>query len=164
MRDWDLLYSPLNSKEAIEKVVTGFHESRKGKVEHVSWESALKAVSSCLETENLRKRYLHLVQLGVKLHIEREDHHVIWVRNVDIMRKIVIRLAYHLKEAGLLDQEEDIFFLQLPEILTLCQNPKTALCDATELIPNRRAAFLIESKHFDRVKRDAVAECEEDYY
>ncbi len=105
-----------------------------------------------------------MVNLGVKLQTEREDHHVIWVRNVDTMRRIILHLARHLKNADYIHCEEDIFFLQIPEVLSLFENPSKEFRSVTQLIPNRRLAFLMETKYAEDTASSTSPEPEEDYY
>lgn len=164
MRDRDLLYNPLDSKEEVENVLKGFKESFQSQVDAGTWEKSLEVISSCLEPHKSRKIYLHMINLGVKLHMEREDHHVIWVQNVHVMRQIILRLARHLKKAGYIHREEDVFFLQIPEVLSLFENPSKKIRSVAELIPNRRLAFLMETRHTKDTTSNTSPEPEEDYY
>ncbi len=164
MRDRDLLYKPLDSKEEVENILKGFKELFQRQVEQGTWEKSLEAISSCLDPHKSRKKYLHMVNLGVKLQAEREDHHVIWVRNVDTMRRIILHLARHLKNADYIHCEEDIFFLQIPEVLSLFENPSKEVRSVTQLIPNRRLAFLMETRNTEDTISSTSPEPEEDYY
>jgi phosphohistidine swiveling domain-containing protein len=83
-------------------------------------------VMSVIETKlNPRElaKFRFLLEVGRTLSKERDIHHHIWIKNVSIIRKYIQATGYWLKELRILQHEKDIYFLTLPEIVTLLQNP-----------------------------------------
>ncbi len=161
MRDRDLYYSPLNTESAVENVLDRYRSLRREPPDRSRWDKARNALCACIPTDQMRERFSHLVHLGVRLHVERENHHIIWVRNVDTMRTIVLQVAEHLHRNGRLTTHEDVFFLYLPEIFSMCENYDAVGAD---VIANRKRAFLQEARQSRSDRTGEPPHAEEDYY
>jgi len=164
MRDRDLFYQPLDSPEEVERLVEKLEPAIRAAVDPSAWWQAVEALSAVFVSCGMLERFGHVLMTGVHLHIERENHHLIWVRNVDVMRRIVLMLGSRLCNAGLLSSQQDVFFLQLPELFALCEGRLDGYNEVSRLIENRKKAFLSESRHAGADQYAEDIEPEEDYY
>ena len=71
-----------------------------------------------LPTELYKKLKVY-IEIGRFLHRERYNHHYIWIKNTSIIRKIFLLFGNELHKSGIIENEKDVFFLTLPEILSL---------------------------------------------
>jgi hypothetical protein len=105
--------------------------------------------------------FINLIIIGNYLHLERENHHLIWVRNVDTLRNIVLLIGKYFLSKNLIEKLEDVFFIQLPEIFNAVENNDYTGIDKNK-IENRKKAFYFESK--SKTINQGQIEKEEDYY
>jgi len=105
---------------------------------------------------NHAARFLH------DLNVERENHHVLWLKYSYPLRKLVVELERRLIALGGLDQG-DIFFLQAPELIAAARNlPASLSPDLVSKVKNRRKGYLIEARLISAETEPALPE--DDYY
>ncbi len=159
MRDRDLYYPPISKPEMVESIIEkiGFKEPTSEILWHNVFESNLKILSHF----GLSNWFLEMICIGNYLHIERENHHIIWVKYVDLIRDIILIIGESLKSSNQIELKEDIFFIQIPEILNAIENNDYFVINK-ETIENRKNAFLQESKSKE-IEKDKIFR-EVDYY
>lgn len=69
-------------------------------------------------------RFRFFVYYGRKMAQERDNHHHIWLHNLSIVRDFFLWVGRKLSNSQLIIHEKDVFFLTLPEIIALLENPK----------------------------------------
>jgi len=85
-------------------------------------------------------RFLH------DLNVERENHHVLWLKYSYALRCLVLEVERRLISPGGL-QRGDVFFLQAPELIEAARELPSPLPDALiGKVRNRRAAFRHEAR------------------
>ncbi len=105
---------------------------------------------------NHAARFLH------DLNVERENHHVLWLKYSYPLRQLVVELERRLIAVGSLDQG-DIFFLQAPELIAAARNlPAPLPPDLVSKVKNRRKGYLIEARLISADTEPALPE--DDYY
>jgi phosphohistidine swiveling domain-containing protein len=105
---------------------------------------------------NHHARFLH------DLNVERENHHILWLKYSYPLRRLFLEVERRLVVAGSLDPG-DVFFLQAPELLDAAANLPSGLPDdLVARVKNRRAGFEFEARLAP--EGSAEADPEDDYY
>jgi phosphohistidine swiveling domain-containing protein len=105
---------------------------------------------------NHAARFLH------DLNVERENHHILWLKYSYPLRQLAVELERRLIAAGSLDKG-DIFFLQAPELIEAARNlPAPLPPDLITKVKNRRRGYLIETRLVGLDAEPALPE--DDYY
>jgi hypothetical protein len=105
---------------------------------------------------NHAARFLH------DLNVERENHHVLWLKYSYPLRQLAVEIERRLIAAGSLDKG-DIFFLQAPELIEAAKNlPALLPLDLVSKVKNRRRGYLIEARLIGSDSEPAIRE--DDYY
>jgi phosphohistidine swiveling domain-containing protein len=105
---------------------------------------------------NHAARFLH------DLNVERENHHVLWLKYSYPLRQLAVEIERRLIAGGSLEKG-DIFFLQAPELIEAARNlPAPLRADLVSKVKNRRRGYLIEARLIGSGAEPAVAE--DDYY
>src|SRR5262249_4896286 len=104
----------------------------------------------------------HAARFVHDLNVERENHHVLWLKYSYPLRQLVVELERRLIGADSLDKG-DVFFLQAQEIIEAAGNlPAPLPPDLVAKVKNRRRGYLIEAR---LIGADAEpASPEDDYY
>lgn len=159
VRDRDLYYPPINTPEKVELLIERmeFYEP----ISNNFWHDVIENNTRLLTHFNLSDWFVDMIFIGNYLHIERENHHLIWVKNVDLMRDIISRIGDYLQIQNLIETKDDVFFIQLPEILKAIEDNNYSLINK-DLIENRKKAFMHESKS-QKIEKNQIYR-EIDYY
>lgn len=89
---------------------------------------------------NLAARFLH------DLNVERENHHVLWLKNSYPLRRMVLEVERRLVALGSLEPG-DIFFLQAPELIAAIRRlPAPLPAELIGKVKNRRQGFRYEAR------------------
>jgi hypothetical protein len=105
---------------------------------------------------NHAARWLH------DLNVERENHHVLWLKYSYRLRRLVVELEKRLIELGSLEPG-DVFFLQAPELIEAARNlPAPLPVNLVQRVKNRRRGYLWEAKLIEADGQPPVSE--DDYY
>jgi phosphohistidine swiveling domain-containing protein len=163
MRDRDLLFEPWDSAAVVlTKALASappnppdYEENRRRNLFAVAFHTDLARASGRADAFATAARFLH------DLNVERENHHVLWLRFSYPLRLLIVELGRRLTRVSPLDPE-DVFFFQAPELLAsaraLPEPPTDAL---VRRIKNRRAGYRYEARLRGGI---APAEDEDDYY
>jgi hypothetical protein len=101
-------------------------------------------------------RFLH------DLNVERENHHLLWLKYSYPLRRLAVEVERRLLNAGSLERG-DIFFMQAPELIWAVRRlPSPLPDDVVALVRNRRVGFLKEARMDREGDREPVDE--DDYY
>ena len=104
----------------------------------------------------------HAARLVHDLNVERENHHVLWLKYSYPLRQLVVEIERRLIASGSLDKG-DVFFLQAPELIEAARNlPAPLPADLVSKVKNRRRGYLIEARLVGLDAEPAVPE--DDYY
>jgi phosphohistidine swiveling domain-containing protein len=104
----------------------------------------------------------HAARFVHDLNVERENHHVLWLKYSYPLRQLVVEIERRLIAAGSLEKG-DIFFLQAPELIEAARNlPAPLPSDLVSKVKNRRRGYLIEARLIGL--NAEPAEPEDDYY
>ena len=105
---------------------------------------------------NHAARFLH------DLNVERENHHVLWLKYSYPLRQLAVEIERRLIASGSLDKG-DVFFLQAPELIEAARNlPAPLTPDLVSKVKNRRRGYLIEARLIGSDTEPALPE--DDYY
>ncbi len=105
---------------------------------------------------NLAGRFLH------DLNVERENHHVLWLKYSYPLRRLVLEIERRFVALGSLEPG-DIFFLQAPELIEATGRlPAPLPPELVQAVKNRRQGYLHEAK-LGNVAPTALTR-EDDYY
>jgi hypothetical protein len=164
MRDRDLLFEPWDTRG---RVIETALKTEAHAV--VPYESNLRrnklALSFHFDLAQRSGRAIglnHAARFVHDLNVERENHHVLWLKYSYPLRQLVVEIERRLLEAGSLDKG-DIFFLQAPELIEAARNlPAPLPADLISKVKNRRRGYLIEARLLDPGTEPAVSE--DDYY
>jgi phosphohistidine swiveling domain-containing protein len=150
MRDRDLFFDPLDNNERIINLLlkqTAMHDVESESNFHKNRLTILKIMDEqyFLSKEgNYDKEFLKYLLLGRQFQIERENHHIIWIRNTGAIRLLLLEIADRLINKGIIKEYKEIFFIQIPEIFDLLNN--NDIPEIEELIKNRKNVFYNEMK------------------
>jgi hypothetical protein len=174
----------------IEQHLEDWHWMRDRDLLFEPWDTIARVVETALETEshaippyeaNLRRSVLALalhsdlahasgralglhyaVRMLRDLNVERENHHMLWLKNSYPLRCLLVEIERRLVAAGGLEPGE-VFFLQAPEVIQAVRDLPAALPQALALkVKNRRRGYLLEAQL--AAADDGAAEQEDDYY
>ncbi len=86
-------------------------------------------------------RFAYAVRYGHELSLERENHHVVWLKASYPFRKLCVEWERRLRETTTL-QAGDIFFMEAPEAMDCVQSlPDPVPAALQEAVQNRRIAY-----------------------
>jgi hypothetical protein len=104
----------------------------------------------------------HAARFVHDLNVERENHHLLWLKYSYPLRQLVVEIERRLIASGSLEKG-DIFFLQAPELIAAARNLPTSLPpDLVSKVKNRRRGYLIEARLVGLDAEPALPE--DDYY
>jgi phosphohistidine swiveling domain-containing protein len=105
---------------------------------------------------------LHAARFLHDLNVERENHHILWLKYSYPVRRLALEVERQLVEVGSLNPGE-IFFLVMPELLEAAGAlPAPLPADLVVRLRNRRRAFLLEAKLVADDQAPPIAE--DDYF
>jgi hypothetical protein len=154
------------------------------------WDTPARAIEVALKTEphaappyeaNLRRNLLalglhfdlahatgraaglnHAVRFLHDLNVERENHHVLWLKYSYPLRRLFVEIERRLVAVGCL-AAGDVFFLQAPELIEAARHlPAPLPADVVARLKNRRRGYLWEARLAPADTTPPVAE--DDYY
>lgn len=163
MRDRDLLFEPWDTpRRVIETALqTGPHPEPPYRQ---NLERDLQALAFHVDLAHASGRaaaMLHAGRLIHDLNVERENHHILWLKYSYPLRLLFLEVERRLVDAGSLDPG-DVFFLQAPELIEATRRlPAPLPEELARRVRNRRAGFLAEARLAEPEKR---LEDEDDYY
>jgi phosphohistidine swiveling domain-containing protein len=104
----------------------------------------------------------HAVRFLHDLNVERENHHVLWLKFSYPLRALVLEVERRLVAVGSL-RPGDIFFMQAPEVIAAARSLPAPLSPGlVTTVRNRRRAFLHEARLEPTDQSELVRE--DDYY
>lgn len=163
MRDRDLLFEPWDSAAVVLiKALAAappnppdYEENRRRNLLAVAFHTDLARASGRVDAFATAARFLH------DLNVERENHHLLWLKFSYPLRLLIVELGRRLAEVSPL-YPEDVFFLQAPELLAAVRAlPKPPTDALVRRVKNRRAGYRYEARLADGI---APVEDEDDYY
>lgn len=164
MRDRDLLFEPWDTRSRVIETalktdphsVTPYGPNLKRNMLALSLHFDLAQSSGRASGLNHAARFVH------DLNVERENHHVLWLKYSYPLRKLAVEIERRLIAAGSLEKG-DVFFLQAPELIEAAKNlPAPLSPELAAKVKNRRRGYLIEAR---LIASDAEpAQREDDYY
>jgi phosphohistidine swiveling domain-containing protein len=164
MRDRDLLFEPWDTPARVidtalnteSHAVVPYEENLRRNRLALSFHMDLAHVRGRAAALNRHARFLH------DLNVERENHHVLWLKYSYPLRRLCLEINRRLVDAGSLEPGE-VFFLQAPELIDAARALPAPLPPAVrERVRNRRAGFRLEAR-LDSSGEPAPVE-EDDYY
>jgi phosphohistidine swiveling domain-containing protein len=164
MRDRDLLFEPWDTRGRVIEtalktephVVMPYELNLQRNMLALSFHFDLAHYSGRALGLNHAARFLH------DLNVERENHHILWLKYSYPLRQLVVEIERRLIAAGSLDKG-DVFFLQAPELIEAARNlPAPLPPDLVSKVKNRRRGYLIEARLVGSDVEPAVPE--DDYY
>ena len=164
MRDRDLLFEPWDTRGRVigtalktePHAVMPYELNLRRNMLALSFHFDLAHSSGRALGLNHAARFVH------DLNVERENHHVLWLKYSYPLRQLVIELERRLIASGSLD-EGDVFFLQAPELIEAARNlPAPLPPDLITKVKNRRRGYLIEARLTGSDAGPALPE--DDYY
>ncbi len=164
MRDRDLLFEPWDTPHRVIRTAleTDPHEPvryqenlRRGLLA-LALHTDLAHASGRAEALQHHARFVH------DLNVERENHHVLWLKYSYPLRRVIVEVERRLVDAGSL-RPGDVFFLQAPELIDAARSLPTPLPDDLVIrVRNRRLGYLVEARLAPDVDGQPVDE--DDYY
>ena len=164
MRDRDLLFEPWDTQSRVietalkteSHAVMPYELNLRRNILALSFHFDLAHSSGRARGLNHAARFVH------DLNVERENHHVLWLKYSYPLRKLAVEIERRLIAAGSLDQG-DVFFLQAPELIDAARKlPAPLPPDLVLKVKNRRKGYLIEARLISLDAKPALAE--DDYY
>jgi phosphohistidine swiveling domain-containing protein len=164
MRDRDLLFEPWDTRGRV--IETALKTEPHAVMPYeLNLRRNMLALSFHFDLAHSTGRALglnHAARFVHDLNVERENHHVLWLKYSNPLRQLVIELERRLIAAGSLDKG-DIFFLQAPELIEAARNlPASLPSDLISKVKNRRRGYLIEARLVGSDAEPALPE--DDYY
>ena len=164
MRDRDLLFEPWDTPgRVIETALktephtaTSYGENLDRNLFALSFHVDLAQRIGRAAALNHHARFLH------DLNVERENHHLLWLKFSYPLRRVLLEVERRLIEAGGL-APGDVFFLQAPELIEGAGRlPEPLSEEVVAKVKNRRIGYLVEA----RLAREGVEPPveEDDYY
>jgi hypothetical protein len=148
MRDRDLLFEPWDTPARVlatalrtePHAVVPYEENLRRNLLSLGFHLDLAHASGRAEALNHHARFLH------DLNVERENHHVLWLKDSYPLRRVVLEVQRRLVEGGSLERG-DVFFLQAPELIEAAANLPSGLSDdVVSRAKNRRLGFENEAR------------------
>ena len=164
MRDRDLLFEPWDTRGRV--IETALKTEPHAVMPYeLNLQRNILALSLHFDLAHSSGRALglnHAARFVHDLNVERENHHVLWLKYSYPLRQLVVEIERRLIAAGSLEKG-DIFFLQAPELIEAARNlPAPLPSGLVSDVKNRRRGYLIEAR---LVGPDAApALPEDDYY
>jgi len=104
----------------------------------------------------------HAARFVHDLNVERENHHVLWLKYSYPLRQLAVEIERRLIASRSLEKG-DIFFLQAPELIEAArQLPAPLQPGLVSKVKNRRKGYLIEARLTSLDAEPTLAE--DDYY
>jgi phosphohistidine swiveling domain-containing protein len=164
MRDRDLLFEPWDTRGRV--IETALKTDPHAVMPYeLNLQRNILALSFHFDLAHRSGRALglnHAARFVHDLNVERENHHILWLKYSYPLRQLAVEIERRLIEVGCLDKG-DVFFLQAPELIEAARNlPAPLPPDLVSKVKNRRRGYLIEAR---LVGLDAEpARPEDDYY
>jgi len=164
MRDRDLLFEPWDTRARVIETalktephaVMPYELNRQRNMLALSFHFDLAHSSGRALGLNHAARFVH------DLNVERENHHLLWLKYSYPLRRLVVEMERRLIASGSLEKG-DVFFLQAPELIEAARNlPAPLPPDLVSKVTNRRRGFLIEARLVGPEVGPALPE--DDYY
>ena len=164
MRDRDLLFEPWDTRGRVIETALKTDPHAVMPYEH-NLQRNMLALSFHFDLAQSSERALglnHAARFVHDLNVERENHHVLWLKYSYPLRQLAVEIERRLIAAGSLDKG-DIFFLQAPELIAAARNlPAPLPSDLVSKVKNRRRGYLIEARLVGSDTEPALPE--DDYY
>lgn len=164
MRDRDLQFEPWNTPERIvETALRTEPHTPADYAENLTLDTMALAIHSDLAEVAGRAGALnHAVRFLHDLNVERENHHVLWLKYSYPLRRLFLEVQSRLIAVGSL-VEGDVWFMQAPELIEAVRHLPDALDpQLVTRIRNRRLGYEFEARFSG--EPDSRAEPEDDYY
>ena len=164
MRDRDLLFEPWDTRGRVMETalktdphaVMPYELNLQRNILALSFHFDLAHSSGRALGLNHAARFVH------DLNVERENHHILWLKYSYPLRQLVVEIERRLIAADCLDKG-DIFFVQAPELIQAARNlPAPLPPDLVSKVKNRRRGYLIEARLISSDAEPALSE--DDYY
>jgi hypothetical protein len=164
MRDRDILFEPWDTRARVIETalktephaVMPYELNRQRNMLALSFHFDLAHSSGRALGLNHAARFVH------DLNVERENHHLLWLKYSYPLRRLVVEIERRLIASGSLEKG-DVFFLQAPELIEAARNlPAPLPPDLVSKVKNRRRGFLIEARLVGPEAGPALPE--DDYY
>ncbi len=148
MRDRDLIFEPWDTPERVIEtalrteghIVVDYAANLRRNVFGLSVHGDLAETSCRAGALRHAVRFLH------DLNVERENHHVLWLRYSYPLRRLFLEVERRLVATGSITTG-DVWFLQAPELITAVQRlPEPIDPDVAALVANRRHGFEHEAR------------------
>lgn len=164
MRDRDLLFEPWDTRSRVIETALKTDPHAVMPYEH-NLRRNLLALSFHFDLAHRSGRALglnHAARFVHDLNVERENHHVLWLKYSYPMRQLAVEIERRLIAAGSLEKG-DVFFLQAPELIEAARNlPAPLPAELVAKVKNRRRGYLIEARLIGPETEPALPE--DDYY
>jgi phosphohistidine swiveling domain-containing protein len=164
MRDRDLLFEPWDTRGRV--IETALKTEPHAVMPYeLNLQRNMLALSFHFDLAQSSGRALglnHAARFVHDLNVERENHHVLWLKYSYPLRQLAVEIERRLIASGSLDKG-DVFFLQAPELIEAARKLPTPLPpDLVSKVKNRRKGYLIEARLVDSDTEPALPE--DDYY
>jgi len=164
MRDRDLLFEPWDTRGRV--IETALKTEPHAVMPYeLNLRRNMLALSFHFDLAHSSDRALglnHAARFVHDLNVERENHHVLWLKYSYPLRQLVVELERRLIASGSLEKG-DVFFLQVPELIEAARNlPAPLTPDLVSKVKNRRRGYLIEARLIGSDAEPALPE--DDYY
>ena len=148
MRDRDLLFEPWDTVGRI--VETALNTDAHPAVEYeANLNRNMLALAFHFELALASGRGSGLARAARSIHdlnVERENHHLLWLKLSHPLRRVLLELERRWIEAGSLEAG-DVFFLQAPELIEQARVLPSGLpADLVQRVKNRRRGYLAEAR------------------
>lgn len=147
MRDRDPYFEPLNNPSRMLKYIRSYAspDMKPSQLEenNIKFQRCVQDIRGFMPED-----FIWFVEMGRFLHMERDVHHHLWLKNTIGPRAIFLELGRRLTENGLFYDPKDVFFVFVPEMLELCSETTSAerKRSIVEKVPNRMVANTFVSK------------------
>jgi phosphohistidine swiveling domain-containing protein len=163
MRDRDLLFEPWDTTRKVVEIALSNEPHRP-----VSYADnlarnvlALAFHTEMAASDDRAAALAHGVRFLQDLNVERENHHVLWLKLSYPLRRVCVEIERRLLDSTAL-APGDVFFLQAPELIDAARAMPTPLApDLVARVKNRRAGYLREA---NLSAADTDVTVEDDYY
>ena len=148
MRDRDLLFEPWDTRGRV--IETALKTEPHAVMPYeLNLQRNILALSFHFDLAHGSSRALglnHAARFAHDLNVERENHHVLWLKYSYPLRQLVVEIERRLIAAGSLEKG-DIFFLQAPELIEAARDlPAPLPSDLVSKVKNRRRGYVIEAR------------------
>jgi len=147
VRERDPYFDPISDEVGmfsfIRKFATPHISSINFKENKKNFKNTIEIIKQKLDNEEFDK-FEFLLECGRILNRERDNHHYIWIKSISIIRKFFLEVGDKFKKLQLIDHEKDVFFLTIPEIISLLNNPTSVPKEELSRKINKRIAHIKE--------------------